>query len=332
MRINEAVEIINGELAFSPAISSFSSIATNISGVKKGCLFIAKNPDEIDGAVALGAYGIIYDKYAQMTDAEIAWIKVSSIQEAIIKLIRYVFLAKDMNIFYGTEIEYALASQIIVDETFGVFDGNFEELLSFLTQNDIKNILFKNKIFLDLALQHIDLYTPTEYPFKLSIKTLFDIKINFKLSQYELNLPSLFLNELASVMHMCLENKIKFDLAHFISIPYMKPNFINTYAKLVDYGQSNRVVISETDIEKFKKYATYVAMNGKWAKLVLFIPPAYDGIFDIFAETQIYHDKEELTCLLKKSGFNFGIILGIDEKELIKILTLPIVEPVLPLL
>lgn len=332
MRVNEAVEIINGELATTPAISSFNGVATKISEVKRGCLFIAKNPDEIDGAIALGAYGVVYDKYVQMVDGEIAWIKVSSIQDAIVRLIRYRFLSDKIEVFFVSEIEYEIAFQIVTDTSIDFFDGDLEGFLSLVGSNsNLRGIVIRNEAFLGLLFQYTQTVLPQEQPFKVVVATLFDTKINYKLAQYDLKLPSLFLPELSSVIEMCAIHKIAFELKNFSSISYMQPNFINARAKLVAYGQTDRVVIAENDIEKFKKYVAYIALNAKWGKMILFLPKVYEGVFDVMAQNEIYHEQAELSDLLRMQNYNFALILGLNKADLQEILTAPHIDPVLPL-
>ncbi|MDO7252436.1 hypothetical protein [Helicobacter cappadocius] len=332
MKVNEAVEVINGELASTPSISSFNGVATRIDEVKRGCLFVARNPDEIDGAVALGAYGVVYDKYVQMIDGEIAWIKVSSIYDAMIRLIRYKLLREKIEVFFTSEVEYQIAHQINIDESIGFFDQDLSEFLSFMAKNpDIRGIVIKDKTLLDLALEYVQAIVPQNYPFDVLVGTLFDVKISYKISQYNLKLPSLFLPELASVIDLFMSNKIAFDLRNFSSISYMQPNFINIRAKLVQYGQTDRVVITEKDIERFKKYTTYIAMHAKWGKLILLLPKGYEGVFDMVAQNEIYKDKTDLDHLLKTQNYNFALVFGMDNAALIDLLTTPYLDPVLPL-
>ncbi|PAF42954.1 hypothetical protein [Helicobacter sp. 11S03491-1] len=332
MRVNEAVEIINGELASTPAISSFRGVATCIEEVKKGYLFIAKNSDEIDGAIALGAYGIVYDKYVQMVDGEIAWIKVNSLDDAIIRLIRYQFLSEKIEVFFVSEIEYEIAHQIVTDISISFFDEDLLNLLSFMDKNpDLKGIVIRDRALLELILEYTQTILPQEYPFKLIMATLFESKIHYKLAQYDLKLPGLFLPELSSVIDLCITHQIAFDLKYFSHIPYMQPNFINAHAKLVGYGQTDKVVIAEKDINKFKKYITYIALNAKWGKLMLFLPKGYEEVFDVMAQNEIYQEENDLSFLLKKYNYNFALILGLDNTSLTHLLTTPQTEPVLPL-
>lgn len=330
--MSEAVEIINGNLANTPAIAGFNSIATSIGEVKRGCLFIAKNPNEIDGAVALGAYGVVYDRYVQMVDGEIAWIKVVSIADAIIRLVRYKFLTEKIEVIFASEIQYDIALEIITDSAVGFFDEGIFDLLGFMGKNtNLKAIVIKNKNLLNFALEHTSINQPQEFPFKIATATLFETKINYKFAQYELRLPNLFLPELSGVIELCVTQNIAFDLKKYSSIPHMQPNFINACAKLVSYGQTDRVVIAQKNIEDFKRYITYIALKAKWGKLMLFLPEGYEEVFDVVAQNEIYHNENELANLLKKQIYNFALIFGLNNSALTKILMTPQIEPVLPL-
>lgn len=330
--MSEAVEIINGSLVSTPVISGFDGIATSIDEVQRGCLFIAKNPSEIDGAVALGAYGIIYDKYVQMVDGEIAWIKVTSVADAIIRLVRYKFLTEKIEVIFASKIQYDIASEIVTDAAIGFFNEGIFDLLSFMSKNpNLKGVIIKDKILLNFALEYTHISQLQEFPFKIVTATLFETKINYKFAQYELRLPNLFLPDLSGIIEWCVTQSIDFDLRRYSSIPHMQPNFINACAKLVSYGQTDRVVITQEDIEDFKRYVTYIAVKAKWGKLMLFLPEGYEEVFDMVAQNEIYHNKNELADLIKRQAYNFALIFGLDNSELTKILTTPQIEPVLPL-
>ena len=54
MQISSILDIVDGSLLNSPSISFIYSIKTNVSKVKEGDLFLARNLDEIQQAIKNG--------------------------------------------------------------------------------------------------------------------------------------------------------------------------------------------------------------------------------------------------------------------------------------
>lgn len=328
MRINQVVELLQGELSNSPAIGSFNGIALNLNSLKKGSLFFAKELEEIDMAIAMGAYGIVYDSFVQMIDAEIAWIKVQDIQESIARLVRYYLLNKNIEVFYLKPREFEIFLQICADDKILCFDGKLESLLEKISQDvSYKGVVVSDHSFLDLALEYTKSVVPQEKVLEIHIATLFDMKVYYKLSQYYLLLPALFFDELSAVVHLCQTYQIEFNLNSFKYLPSVLPSFVDQTPKLLEYGSSDRVVIAQKNFVDFSNYANYILQNGKWGKTIGFFPKDFDATNFNF-EAEYYENQEELLTLIGKKRYNFALVLGIENQDLANILSRPIVEPI----
>ncbi|WP_104696874.1 MULTISPECIES: hypothetical protein [unclassified Helicobacter] len=326
MRINQVVELLQGELSNSPAIGSFNGIALSLNSLKKGSLFFAKCLEEIDMAIAMGAYGIVYDKFVQMIDAEIAWIKVQDMQESIARLVRYYLLNKNIEVFYLKPREFEIFLQVCTDDGILCFDGNLEKLLEKISQDtSYKGVVVSDHSFLNLALEYTKSIVPQEKVLEIHIATLFDMKVYYKLSQYYLLLPALFFNELSAVVHLCQTYQIDFNLGLFKSLPSVLPSFVDSTPKLLDYGASERVVIAQKSLIDFSNYANYILQNGRWGRIVGFFPKDCDVSFDF--EMAYYENQEELLELIGKKRYNFALVLGIENQDLAQILNRPVIEP-----
>lgn len=313
MRINEIVEIIHGNLINNPSISSFENITTNLARVQRGSLFIATTPESAKEAIALGAYGIVFeDGDMPMIDNEVAWIRVDLLQDAITRFIRHRLLIQQIGMIYFGEIEFAIAKEIVEDEQVALVSGGYADALEAIESSHLKKIITSNPKLAELSFECTQGSYVENKPFKLISYTLFDSKIYFDSQRYTLPLPSLFLEQLASVITLTQAEEITISLAHFQSIPYFKPNFIDTKGHLCKYGQSGKVLIAEADLENFKKYSAYILANARWAKTSLFIPQKYYEIFAPIAQCVGYETQEELLESLKEN-FHFGLILGVDE-------------------
>ena len=67
-------------------------------------MFIAFDDSSIEDAILNGAYGIVFSKPTQISDSEIAWIKVQSLDDALKRLLRFKLLDKNVTVYETNEI------------------------------------------------------------------------------------------------------------------------------------------------------------------------------------------------------------------------------------
>ena len=126
--------------------------------------------------------------------------------------------------------------------------------IELLNNEQISFIFTHNEHILEISFEVIQAHKPKERPFLIISHTLFDSTIFYQSTHYRINLPKLFLNDLGAVVNLCENKGIEYSLNHFKHIPFFKPNFLNAFGKVIDYGQAAKVAIAEEDIEQFKKY------------------------------------------------------------------------------
>ena len=317
MRINEIAEIIHGNLLNNPPLSAFENVTTNLAKVQRGSLFIATTPQSAKEAIALGAYGIVFeDGDMPMIDNEVAWIRVDLLQDAITRFIRFHLLMRNISLIYLSNIEFDIAKEIINDEYTCILDGGYGDLLEVIQRENLKNLILKNSTLLELSLEEIPVRRPENMPFRVISCTLFDSKIYFNSQRNIIPLPSVFLNNLATVIEMCQSQDIHISLEKFEGIPHLKPNFVDSKNHLCKFGQTGRVIIAEEDLNAFKEYSGYILANAKWAKIALFVPQKYYEIFSAVATCYAYSNPQNLLKELERP-YNFAIILGVSDDFLL---------------
>lgn len=323
MRINEIVEIIHGNLLNNPPLSAFTNITTNLAKVERGSLFVATSPENAKEAIALGAYGIVFeDGDMPMIDNEVAWIRVDLLQDAITRFIRFCLLVRNITLLYFSPIEFDIAKEIIEDKETYIVDGGYGDLLEIVQKENLKNLIFKNSILLELSLENTPIHRQDNLPFRVISCTLFDSKIYYNSQRNTLSLPSIFLKDLGVVISTCQSHNIHISLEHFGTIPHLKPNFVDAKNFLCKYGQSGRVIIAEKDLNTFKEYSGYILANAKWAKVALFVPQEYYELFSTVSTCYAYNNTQNLLKELQRQ-YNFAIILGVDDNFLLENLKSP---------
>ncbi len=318
MRDNEVVEIVGGTLLNTPSIAMFSRIICDVEQIEKGDLFIALEDSHITQAIQAGAYGVIYTHKIDMSDEEIAHILVEDMQDCLMRLIRYKLLARNIAfVALSSLIEEGIATNIINDTRVSFFNGDLCALIELLNDENIAFIFTNSEQILQLGFNIIHTNKSKEYPFLVLSHTLFDSTILYKEAHYRINLPKLFFSELNSVLQLCEQEGIDYALEQFKQIPFFKPNFLNAFGKIIEYGQASKVAIAEEDIEQFKRYMAYIANNATWGKILFLVPPVYVELFNQIAQTFPYSSHEELCGHLHRENFNFALILGIDDESLV---------------
>ena len=329
MRLSEVVSIVRGLLQNTPSISAFENISSRVDKIQRGWLFVALNPKDIPQAIAQGAYGIVYPKDLRVQEdthwsdsswQEIAWIEVANMQEAIKHLIYYKMLVWDIQMVSMNAVEYALSTNIITDKRVCLTQGDFQTLLESLHPK-IRYILTDNQDILLLSTNIMSLLKPLNPPFELLAYTLFDVRLLLDGREYLLNLPYLFVGALSEVCAFCQTQGIEYNIDRFESLCLLKPNFIDPKGRIRDFGQTQKVVIAQTDIGYFRDFMHYFDTYAKWGKRLYVIPESSN--FTPPNESKdflVYKNDADISSLIRHRQYNFMLILGIDDARLMEIL------------
>ncbi|MCD6191243.1 MAG: hypothetical protein J7K14_06900, partial [Sulfurimonas sp.] len=99
MRLENVLALTHGKVVNEPFVKTFENIVFDAARVKRGDLFIAFDEQSIESAVLNGAYGVLFDKPTQISDREIAWIKVEDINDALKRLLRFKLIDKEITVY-----------------------------------------------------------------------------------------------------------------------------------------------------------------------------------------------------------------------------------------
>jgi len=281
MRIDDILNIIDAELVNAGFISEISGFADSLKDVKEECLFISNSDDDIKEAINRGAYAILSSEHKNIIDNEIAWIYVNNIDEALFKLIKYKLLNK--KVYFFDKLTTEIIDSINKDKRLVVFDKADVKVLK-----DYDYYVTSNSVFRDIATQF-----DKEIKIYLIKSTLFTTKLFYK-KEYEILFPSLYLDKLQNALAFFEEFNLEYFLKN-ISISRFKPVFINKLNEVVEFGNSDRVVVfGIKKDEYFIKDINFIFEKVKYANV---------KFFDIFNKNEFFN-----------SEFNFAILVDIDIK------------------
>jgi len=282
MKIETLVNLTKGELLNRPFISEVTSFTKDVEEVRRGTCFFSNNFEDIKIAIKEGAYAIISENVFEIIDKEIAWIKVNSIKKAIFDIFKYENIKT--KIYFTDEITAHIIKKMNLDKRVVVLE-NEDSLLNALNRAE-KYIISFDENFKDIFKNLEKL----EYQFNIKLEKISLFKSKYE--NLELNLPFVYKNYFNKAISFFKEKNLKYTLE--FELERFKPIFINANFELVDYGQSDRVLIIGIKNDKyFFDELNYIIENTKYAK------------------TKIIgkYNKYEL-----KDYFNFAMIVDTDVK------------------
>jgi len=276
LKIETLVNLTGGELLNSPYISEVTSFTDKSELTSRGSCYFVKDKNDIENAVKNGAYAIVSQDYENIIDNEIAWIKVNSIQKAVIDVFKYENLKT--KIHFCDEITRDLIDKMSLNNNVIVIKS-YEDLLKALNLTH-KYLITSDKNFSELF-SNVDILKP---------KKIDLIKISLfrsKFENVEINLPYVYKEEFAKALKFFEDNSLKYTVE--FELERFKPVFVDFKLTPVEYGESEKVLICGIKNDKhFFKELNYFIENTKHAKSIVV--------------------NEENAYLLKK-GFNFAMLV-----------------------
>ncbi|HIP54770.1 MAG TPA: hypothetical protein EYH11_04805 [Sulfurimonas autotrophica] len=323
MRLENTLALIHGELINTPCINSFNNVVLDAKAVKRGDLFIAFDENSIEDAIFNGAYGVIFDKPTQITDNEIAWIKVANLEDSLKRLLRFRLISKEITAYSCDEITLKLAIQIVTEPNFIVLHGSLQSIFK-----ELYYVENSTTVLFSPTLTPADLFTSIkELPkSKRSIidiirKTLFETSFIYNNVFYERELIApLFIPYLERLLYLLQSLKIEFRLRKFTQIDHFEAVFVNRNFEIKEFGNSDRVLIFEKSISFIEDEIGFLQKHAPWAKIIYIVPFSSKGLLSTatFKSENIffYTDSKELKTILHANSFHFALIGGIDRSIL----------------
>jgi len=319
MRLENVLALTHGRLVNEPFVKLFDNIVFDSKAIKRGDLFIAFDESMIEDAIFNGAYGVMFDKPTQITDNEIAWIKVSSCEDSLKKILRFILVEKDILVYKCDEIILKLSLQTITDQNFIIINGELKSIYKQLLNLDTHStILFSPTLSDETIFTNInEIPNILEKKIELKEHTLFESSFIYENKFYERQqLSPFFIPYLDKLLNLYKILKINFKLKKFIPITNFEVNFINNNFELKDFGSTNKALIFEKNNEFINSEIRYLKENANWAKIICILPNSIKNENDenIFR----YKHENEIIKILKKNDFNFAFIFSSNNSLLNK--------------
>lgn len=319
MRLENFLALTHATLVNEPCVNTFENITFEAKKIKRGDLFFAYSEEEIEEAVLNGAYGVVFDKPTQISDSEIAWIKVDNIDDSLKRLLRFKMIEQEVVAYECNEITLKLSLQVITQTDFLALTGDIKSIFKSLWNIDERaTILFcptsENK---NIFASPKQLPKTSFEPIEIMEQTLFETSFIYDNIFYERQLISpFFMPYLEELLHLYKILKINYRLKKFTPIEHFEPVFTNKKFEIKNFGTSDKVLIFEKNSDLIDSEINFLQKNANWANIIYIIPKSskYDEDESIF----LYKNEKDIIDTLKNNSFHFALIVGVDKSILDK--------------
>lgn len=320
MRLENILALTQGNLLGEPSVSIFENVIFDPSKVKRGSLFIAYSSDDIPEALLNGAYGVMFDRPTQITDSEIAWIKVDNLDTALKKLLRFYLLEKELQVYACDPITLHLSTMITTPPTFCNVEGTMREVWEKLWPLEKKSIVLFSPALTDpdIFIEHSQLIRAQENTITIIEQTLFETSFIHNDTFYERQMLSpFFIPYLEHLLFFYTFLRVPFQIRGFSKMGHFIPVFTNARMEIKEFGSSERVVIFEPLLELIDEQIDFLDAQASWAKIICLLPESMRSALTIGVENILfYRYPEEVISQLQSQDFHFALVAGVDKSIL----------------
>ncbi|MEA1916623.1 MAG: hypothetical protein U9N42_03725 [Campylobacterota bacterium] len=313
MRLNNVITLINAELKSRANIVAFEKIVVDVKRVLRGDLFIAYNSLDIPQALSLGAYGIIYDEDIEILDDEVAFLRVSSCDDALLRVLRFSLLNKKIKSYDCDKITIELASCLEYRSDVLVINSALKTIYSKIVNlNENSVVLFSSKITpIELFIDSTCMIPNIEKTITTIEKTVFETTFIYRDNYYDRVLFSPFFTPYLEKLFNFLDSiSIEFILKTSLHVEHFTPIFCDKDLNIVDFGMSQKVLIFENDMELIETQIDFLKSMASWAKMLYFIPLSFKSRLSDTLHVEYYADDMELLTLMETKSYHYGLVAG----------------------
>ncbi len=314
MNISSIIDIIDGELQNSPSISFIYNIKTDAKKVIEGDLYLAKNLKDTQIAIKNGAFAIVHDFEVEILDNEIAWIKVKSLYESLVRLFRFKFSTFNLDVFYCDKVTFDLINIYkSLNKKIKMISFNLEDCVKIIENiNEDEVFVCSSEELIKSIYPNYKSFANEAYKINNLIEhSLFETSFSYKENYFhKLKISSLYINQFLDVYNFF---NLDLDFQKLMKTTHLKPIFVDKYLNIIEFGKSNKVIVCQENLELIINEIKYLEEKYRYGKTI-FISPMY---IENFGQQQIVLENiDDLKKVLKNEYFNVIYIMGYDKLKI----------------
>ncbi|QKF79706.1 hypothetical protein [Campylobacter armoricus] len=309
MNISNFIELINAQVLNYGATSSVYDFSIDLNKIKQASVFFAKNQEQANYAIKLGAYVIVSQEKLKLEDKDVYYLQVYNLEEAIFRLFRFFCEEKSYEFVYCNNIELKFAKAF----NFKVLNSNILLDFELLKNAKEKTFFYSNdeKFILKLKSNYHILKKCT-YEI-LGIKSLFQTTILCKNLYFkDLKFAFFYADIFASFIDFIESKNLSFNFNEK-KLELFKAYFLDSKNEICAFGSSSRVVLLVENDEDFE-FISQKLQNIKGFKTAL-----RNSLFCDYSYSTLKEFKKNIDftyCLIKENREDFLAYFLPNEKEI----------------
>ncbi|MDR2100678.1 MAG: hypothetical protein LBP40_07635 [Campylobacteraceae bacterium] len=262
MIIENLAQICSGHLLKEPLVKSVTSFTCKSDKVKSGGAFFAVEgtKEEISQALENGAYAIIHEQNIQTDDNEIAWIKVESIEKAMIRFMRFLVETNEINAVFLSVLQFDMLNSFKLQFKNILLSSDVSEAFLQIADLEPKSYIFsKTRYLLEQISPQFESVNECAEAAILQSHSIF--KTTFVCAENyfkDFMIPPLFVPNFAAVITFLRQKSLEFKIDSMEKNGHFEPIFINTALEARPFGSTHQAIIIETDEMLFEKEEAWI--------------------------------------------------------------------------
>lgn len=319
MRLQNLLSLTGAVLRSEPAVAQIDAVVLEAHKVHRGDLFIAYDASRIPEAVSNGAYAILHEGEPPVSDPEIAWLGVDSLDDALLRLLRFRLLEKSLHAVACDDVSLAVAAQMLTDPRCYVLDTSLKDAFYDLWDLEAQSWVFMpdRDRYRELFVQVQTLPPHSSIEIDIAEQTLFETSFVLDDVYYDrMQLSPFFLPYLARVYGFAAGHGLAFRVGGMQGSTHFVPVFVGNDLRVKTFGQGGKVLIFEPDLSLLLEEIDFIRAEAKWANIIYLIPKGSAERFEGNAACLSYESQEDIILLLNTVPFHFALIGGQDKRLL----------------
>ena len=318
MNIEKLLIVISGKRQDKNPIEDVNSASIYPQNIEQDDLFFASSSEDIALAISNGAAAIVVEDTELITDAPVAWIKVSSLKISAFLLIRYINTKKGVAIYLVNELEHTLIKMVMTKKEIAFLPETWEQAFEQIINTELGVLVTRSEEIMKLLSDDNLALTKEVYGYNVADSLFFStVNIN-KYVYQELEMPPFYLDTLLRVVYVFDHSNLKYDLHRISYTKHFKPYFPEEELLDFDPKRGDQVVIMCDNPEAIYESKKYIVKKAEWiVKSIIFAPKKKSmqkADYPIRYETH-----KDLIPKMHETHFNYAFIYS-DDKELLSII------------
>jgi ferrochelatase len=260
MMIENLVAICAGELLQKPSVTAVTSFTADPQKVTRGAAFFSRKSEDISEAISHGAYAIIHELNIQTDDNEIAWIKVDSIEKAMIRFMRFLIETNEINAVFLSVLQFDMLNSFKLQFKNTLLSSDILEAFLEVTNLEPQSYIFsKNQELLQQIAPQFESMEEEAEAAILQSHSIFKTTFVCAESYFkDFMIPPLFVPNFAAILNFLKRKSLEFKIDSMEKNGHFEPIFVNTALEARPFGSTHQAIIIETDERIFEKEQTWI--------------------------------------------------------------------------